>query len=255
MSSIIDIAAWLWLSLLGVGLLLLWKRSRRGGLTLLAVGFAWWLVERTALPARLLAALEAPYLESVSFIPSSADAIVVLGGWGVAANHELLGLDFGLAADRLFTGIELARRGLAPVLVVGGAVALGDKEAPEPALVRQWIDHWDLMEQPVLGLGPSRSTRDEAMHVAVLAEARGWQQVLLVTSAWHMPRAEATFRAAGVNVVPVACDFVGTSRVNRPSKWVPQTASLYMLQLWLHEIVGFQYYRARGWIRHGERFE
>jgi uncharacterized SAM-binding protein YcdF (DUF218 family) len=248
MSSFIDIGAWLWLGLLALGFLLLRRRARLAGLSLLLLGFAWWVLERTGLPARLLAGLEEPYLgRSATVMPPPADAIVVLGGWGVASTNEWLGLDFGPAADRLLTGIHLARQRLAPVLVVGGAATTSGEEGPEPELVRRWLSEWGLLEQPVLGLGPCRTTRDEALRVAVLAEEQGWSRVLLVTSTWHMKRAEAAFAAAGVNVVPVGADSLGTSLTRRRTQWVPQASSLYILQLWIHEVIGFHYYRARGW--------
>jgi uncharacterized SAM-binding protein YcdF (DUF218 family) len=70
------------------------------------------------------------------------------------------------------------------------------------------------------------------------------QPWLLVTSAWHMPRALATFRKAGWIVTPYPVDFrTGTetpwteySLANGAKKW----------QLALHEWVGLLAYRLAG---------
>lgn len=56
----------------------------------------------------------------------------------------------------------------------------------------------------VVTLGGVLNTREEAERSRELVERRGWKWVLLVTSAFHMGRAEATFRRAGVPVHPRA---------------------------------------------------
>jgi uncharacterized SAM-binding protein YcdF (DUF218 family) len=248
MSALIDPAAWLWLLLLLLGILFGANRWRRAGLIILAVCICWWGIEVTALPGRLLARLEKPYAGSNRTVPPSADAVIVLGGWGITSTNEFAGLDLGPAADRLLTGIDLARRGQADALVVGGAATTGTLEPIEPELVRRWLARWELSDVPVLGLGPCRSTRDEAVRAATLARERGWTRVLLVTSAWHLERARGAFRAAGLETIPVACDFLGTTSLRRPPKLVPQAQSMVLLQIWLHEMVGYWYYRARGWV-------
>ena len=52
-------------------------------------------------------------------------------------------------------------------------------------------DHATIMEND------SRNTRQNALFVAELAASLGVEHVLLVTSAWHMPRAAATFGRTG----------------------------------------------------------
>jgi uncharacterized SAM-binding protein YcdF (DUF218 family) len=123
--------------------------------------------------------------------------------------------------------------------------------APEPDLLERWIGRWELTEVPLSALGYCRNTRDEAVRMAELARENGWQRILLVTSAAHLARAEGAFEAVGLEVRPVGCDFVGMAAVlNRSGPvWVPQTGSLVLWENWLHEIVGMQYYRLRGWVR------
>src|SRR5437763_1587374 len=57
-------------------------------------------------------------------------------------------------------------------------------------------------------LGANEDTHDEALKVRVLATERGWHRVLLVTSANHMRRASGVFRAQGLEVIPVPCNFL-----------------------------------------------
>ncbi|MFN9905992.1 MAG: ElyC/SanA/YdcF family protein, partial [bacterium] len=51
----------------------------------------------------------------------------------------------------------------------------------------------------------SRTTAEEARDIGALGRRRGWNRLLLVTSAFHMPRALASFRRqSGLTVIPVA---------------------------------------------------
>ena len=245
MRALLDPAALLWLFLLLLGIGFVLKRRRLVGLLLLVLCAGWSAMEMTRLPGRLLASLERPYIGAAT--PSEADAIIVLGGGAAPSSNDFAGLDFSLATDRILTGIELGRRGLGKVLVVGGSATVEPEVAPEPHLLRRWIESWGVSKLPLMDLGSCRNTRDEAVRAAELAREHGWTRVLLVTSAWHLKRAEAAFRAVGLDVVPVGCDFMGTASLDRPSEWIPQAQSMVVLQIWLHEVVGFWYYQLRGW--------
>ncbi len=249
MSYLLDPAALLWLGLLLLGLTRLFKRPRGVGLLLLAVCAGWWVIEVTALPARLLAGLERPYLASAADDGEVYDAIVVLGGGTGYSTNEFAGLDFGMAADRVLTAVELARQGRGKQLVLGGSSRTEPERAPEPELLRRWVERWELTDKPIRTLGYCRNTRDEALRTAELAREHGWQRIILLTSASHLKRSEATFRAVDLQVRAVGCDFTGTAALQYPPKLVPQSGSMLLLQLWMHEVVGMQYYRLRGWIR------
>jgi uncharacterized SAM-binding protein YcdF (DUF218 family) len=87
-------------------------------------------------------------------------------------------------------------------------------------------------------------TEDESHAVARLA---GRARVALVTSAWHMPRAAALFRRAGVDFAPCPADFV--SRGAFRFRWGNLTwdsESLERSTLAVHEWVGLLWLRLRG---------
>ena len=99
-------------------------------------------------------------------------------------------------------------------------------------------------------LDNSHTTRDEAVRVHELVKSKNWETLYLVTSAWHMKRAEAVFRKHGVNVQPVGCDFKGYATTAKKRRWklFPQSGNFQKLYELAHEMVGYQYYRWRGWI-------
>ncbi len=186
-----------------------------------------------------------------------ADAVLVLGGYLSNGHHEPAGFDFSDASDRIMAGVELVRRGKAKHLVIGGGANIVEgRVQTEADAVEPWLQRWNLVSAPIVRLPVCTNTRDEAAALANLMKERGWKSVLLVTSAWHMRRSEAVFRTAGVSVTPVACDFsaypIGEGRLLNAWPIVPTPGKLHDFAVYCHEIIGWWYYRARGWIKSEE---
>lgn len=87
----------------------------------------------------------------------------------------------------------------------------------------------------------SRNTCENAEESSALARPDAGETWLLVTSASHMPRAIACFRAAGFAVVPYPVDYR-----TRDRRITPVAARLGVLDRAAHEWVGLAGYRALG---------
>lgn len=137
----------------------------------------------------------------LSEIPQ-ADAIVVLGG---GVGEILEGRPYPElypAADRAIMAARLFRAGKAPIIIPTG---IGAEHAEKPLLT-------DLGVPPaaILCESEARDTAENASKTFNLLRKRGCKKVLLVTSAWHMPRAQMLFKADGITVIPVGCDYENT---------------------------------------------
>ncbi len=202
-------------------------------------------------PALLVKRLEAPYLlENWDAVPA-ADAIVILGGGMGRASDALNGFNLKREADRVITAFELARQGKGKALVFGGGKGKPSEGAlSEGEFMQRWWGDWKLADIPTFVLPGSRNTYDEALSTKALAEEKEWETILLVTSGTHMTRAEAVFKTAGVNVIPVASDFEGSSYLERTGGWsiAPRQTSFYLMKVYLHEVIGWPYYKLRSWI-------
>jgi uncharacterized SAM-binding protein YcdF (DUF218 family) len=188
-----------------------------------------------------------------------ADAVVVLGGGLRPALPPRQGVEVAEGGDRLLRGVQLVRRGLAPLLVTsGGRVSFtGHDPAPPEALwARDLAQELGLPADRILINPGSRTTAEEARDIGTLGRRRGWTRVLLVTSAFHMPRSLATFQQrSGLTVVPVACDYQLPDRAhygkptlgNTLKSLVPDAEALYLSTLALKEHLGLAIYRLRGW--------
>jgi uncharacterized SAM-binding protein YcdF (DUF218 family) len=241
----------IWLVL---GLWLLRSVIRQRSLGLLAPGAAWLLLtvmSCTPLPSFLLAGLEnqLPKVKLAELPP--ADAILCLGGGVEPGLVEPIGIQLKSAADRLATALTMAAADKAPLLILGGGGFQHEGGLRSEAdAVRDYLRTHLRLKTDIHSLGICSDTHDEAVKVAALLQQRGLRQVLLVTSASHMPRSLAVFRKAGVSVIPVPCNY--TSSLNRVGEryWLhlPSAHGFEAFNCWLHEILGSWVYRWRGWI-------
>lgn len=241
-----------WLALL-ILTFALWRRGLRG-FAAAAAGIAlfMFLVGGTELPSVLLRSLERPYSEVKAEELPVCDAVVLLGGGFEPSLYEVADLRLTPAADRMIMALELMQLKKAPVLCIGGSsVFIDGREYVEGEVVRQALVDRRVLDAEILSLGRCENTAGEARKVADLCRQRGWQRVLLVTSANHLRRATAAFHTAGVNVIPAPCNFL-TFTGNRTNWWrvgPPAYGGFVRTSTWMREALGWHIYRARGWIR------
>jgi uncharacterized SAM-binding protein YcdF (DUF218 family) len=243
----------LWLVLLIFCVVLFRGRQRGPGLVAGGMAAIVTLCGGTDFPGWLLRGLEKPWVGlKIDSLPV-CDAVVVLGGGGEPSRYEMHGLHFTKAGDRMLMGLELMRIGKAATLCLGGGGAeLDGRVVAEAEVVRAWMSAWGLpANAEVVSFGLNRNTREEAEKTAAIARSRGWKRVLLVTSAFHMNRASATFRTLGVDVVPAPCNFLTSiSTSDNPIRFtVPGWQGFEKIDIWFHEVVGTRVYKTRGWIK------
>lgn len=190
--------------------------------------------------ARLVASLEAPAAAPAAGTPAPA-AIIVLGG---DARWTRGGLDVGpLTLERLRGGAALHRRTGLPVLVTAGP-----QQRREPALGTLMARSLEAdFGIPVRWVEPrARDTRDNAVLSAAMLRAEGIASALVVTHAWHMPRAlEAFGRLPGfaATAAPLAPRRVPPG--DRLGEWVPRADHLAESWFALHEWAGRLAYAIR----------
>jgi len=182
----------------------------------------------------------------------SADVIVVLGGATGAKLPPRRSAELVDASDRLLQAARLYRAGKAPLVLASGGHAPGagplPAEAPEMA---ELLVEWGVSREAIEVETRSFSTRTNALESAAILKRRGARSILLVTSAAHMRRAAASFRAAlgtGVLVTPAPADVQAVLPVGSPLLAVlPDAASLHATSMALREWEARFWYRVRGW--------
>lgn len=181
---------------------------RRRWLALTALGGLWFCSTLSAV-ALLGLPLERPYLATAraETLPA-AGAIVVLGG-GIGKVESMAYPEMFDGADRLWHAARLYKAGKAPKVIVSGR---NDLDAAVPLLV-----DFGIPREAIVVDNASRNTYENSRFTERLLGAG--TKVLLVTSAWHMPRACGNFSKTSLEIVPAACDFVATCAVRGSEHW------------------------------------
>jgi uncharacterized SAM-binding protein YcdF (DUF218 family) len=145
-------------------------------------------------------------------------------------------VQWGEAANRYFAGIALAAAGKARIIVLSSGIT--------PAYVRilhQVAVHEGIQPERILVTSPVLTTDDEAQAISAVP---GIHSVLLVTSAFHMPRAVMLFRARGLDVLPFPTDErVRVGQVLAPVDFIPAAVALDTSEAALREYYGLVIYK------------
>lgn len=202
----VRLETWL-LAALALALLAIARRRWRAALGLCGTVFAV-LLALTVLPLGdlLLAPIEGQYPQPARL--ARVDGIIVLGGGeDAAASRRWRQVELGEGAERYTAALALARRHPeARMLFAGGSGALRGGLS-EAGIAARWFAEQGLAGDRLLFEGASRNTRENARLGLALARPRPGETWLLITSAFHMPRALQSFEAAGwPGLVPYPVD-------------------------------------------------
>jgi len=183
------------------------------------------------------------------------DAVLVLSG-GYSEVPGTSGASEFDDFDRALAGYDLYRAGKAPrIMITGGWSALRSELETVGAALRERVLSFGVPDSDIIVVGRASNTEEEARAVRehfaanpVIDADTGQSRpprIILVTSAFHMTRAESLFRAAGLDVTPFPVDFRGPTRITLRS-FIPSGIALAQTELALHEIYGRVYYWFRG---------
>ncbi len=231
-----------------VGLVLLLTRSRQ---------LASWLVVTSLVLLALFGlsplgnALMLPLEERFPPWDSSRgppDGIVVLGGViaeDVSAARGAVALP--ASAERLTVAAELARRypNLRIIFSGGTNAVLFDKGAEAGFAVRQ-LEDLGVAHERIVAEEQSRNTVENAVFSRLIANPQPGQRWLVLTSAFHMPRAIAVFRAAGFPVEAYPVDWRTTGPIDRVRPFPSVSEGLRRTDVAVHEWIGLLLYRLTG---------
>ena len=176
------------------------------------------------------------------------DGVVVLGGaiWpDVSAARGVVGLND--AAERITATAELARRyPNARIIFSGGSSNLMFDQIAEAPFAVQELEALGVAHDRITAEEQSRNTVENAVFARLIADPKPGERWLLVTSAYHMPRAMGVFRAAGfpVEAYPVDWRTRGPMDALRPANTLSE--GLTRTDTAFHEWIGLVAYRLAG---------
>lgn len=232
------------------------KRSRWTPLPIVLALIILLTASNPYLSDRALKSLEWQY-----FPPSdmpNADAIVVLGGATRGIAPPGIMADMNEHGDRLLYAAKLYQEGKAPLIVLsGGRIGwFGDQES-EAADMAEILQIMGVPKEAMIEEPLSLNTYQNAVYTKKILEEKGIKQVILITSAFHMPRSVLIFRHQKINIIPAPTDFLVTeqnsqkytySLESKVISFLPDTGSLHRTTRAIKEYIGTVVYRLRGWL-------
>ncbi len=226
-----------------VFLLLIWAMFRRSTRYLFLAIVILYLASLPAVSNRLVAFLEGDYQRQVTAVAAQADAVVVLSGMvrSIPATNGYH-LEWNNAVDRLFAGIDLIKAKKAPRLVLTRGLLPWDEGPPEGEQLKKVAVEMGVDPQAILLTETVQNTEQEAQAVRKLLPRENLS-ILLVTSAYHMPRAVQLFSQRGFTVIAYPVDFRAQDTSTSAMDLLPNAGALAETSLFTREMIGRLYYR------------
>ncbi len=131
-----------------------------------------------------------------------------------------------------------------PVVATGGSSPLGANYAE---VMADTLRKEGVPGELILLERKASSTHENAVFTARMLIPKGIRKILLVTEAYHMPRARGAFTKAGFEVYPAPCFYRTREFRGTWEDWLaPQLKSVRMVEDALHELIGLAIYKLQG---------
>ncbi|WP_312336592.1 YdcF family protein [Anaerospora hongkongensis] len=213
-----------------------YRSQRKTAVFLFAFTILFYFCTISAVADPVIRSLESRYTPPAVI---SGDVIVLLGGGATLDTPNLTGPGHlsGYAANRLLTAAQLYHKYRLPILVSGGKVL--ETSGTEAELSRILLLDLNVPDEKILVENQSLNTSQNAVYSKKLLDFYGFNQPILVTSAFHMPRAVLQFQKVGSKVIPYPTDY--QANVHNLISWfdfIPSSNALTNIALTTKEYLG-----------------
>ena len=180
--------------------------------------------------------------------------VVVLGNGlgGYSAFGGTFEVPLGQTAMNTLFALNRYRRYPASILIASGGSQPGaEGGSSEAAVIADALRRNGVPSDHILLESTSTTTREQAIAVSRILQARGDARCVLVTSPQQMSRAAAVFRGVGITAVPLPAGSVmwSASEISHWWSWlVPSSQARLVSRDVLYEVIAWPYYRLRGWV-------
>lgn len=240
-----------------IAFVLLWWYPKWSAFTIALAFTMIFVFSNSWVSQRLIKSLEWQNLPAKE-LPQAA-AIVVLGGGIKPANSPRPWVDVSEAGDRILHGVRLYQQSKAPFLILsGGRIDWKNGGPPESGDMAEIAKTMGVPATAILQDTDSLNTYENAVNVKQILKSKGIEgDVLLVTSALHMPRSILIFKKQKIEVIPAPTDFLVTEKdlEEIQGSWeaillnmIPDAENLQNSTKTLKEYIGIVVYRLRGWL-------
>ncbi len=157
---------------------------------------------------------------------------------------------YNKGADRLLHTLQLYREHkIKSIIISGGAAVVVGEQIPEAESLKKTFLNAAIPSNAMIIETESRNTMENALFTKKIIDSLNLKgPFLLVTSAFHMKRANGCFKKAGIEVTEYPTDFYSTDGKFTPDYLIiPSERALSKWSLLIHEILGYWVYRIMGY--------
>jgi uncharacterized SAM-binding protein YcdF (DUF218 family) len=219
------------------------KKSYSAGFSFLIMALLIWSLSIHPTSDLLLSDLEYSNPMPTSPDALSGDVIILLGNGQYSKSPDLTGI--GSPSEemfvRLFTAYRLSDELYIPIIVCGYDI---DTDNPDRiSMIERMLTDFGVPEDQIIIESSSRDTIENAKNAKAICHYMGFENPILVTSAFHMKRAVLSFKHAGLAVLPIAASFKSISdNYYTFSSFLPEIEYLNKSTIAIREYIGLAIY-------------
>jgi uncharacterized SAM-binding protein YcdF (DUF218 family) len=156
---------------------------------------------------------------------------------------------FTISSDRFIATVQLYHQGyIKKIIISGGSAAILIKEPIEADFLKAQLIKSGIPENDIITDLNSRSTFENAICSKKIIDSLHLNgPFVLITSAYHMPRALKVFKKADIDVIAYPCDFIEIDNTfSIENFFFPKPALLTDWRIMFKEIIGTIIYEITG---------
>lgn len=177
--------------------------------------------------------------EEISF----HQGVVVLSGGGQTLEIDgSIFVEWG-DPDRFFAGVNAVKYKKADKVIFTRGKVPWSNSIPEGETMKKAAMDVGIPPEKILLTRMVSNTAEEAMAVEAVIQSEGIKSILLVTSSFHMPRAELLFRKQGIELETFPVDFQALGHRVNWLHFIPSAAGFDKTSQGIREFIGRAYYK------------
>lgn len=210
------------------------KKQKKIASLLLAIVLFLYLSSISIVSSFLIAQLENSY--NPPKIIEKVDAIVVLGGGATNDTPDITGVGGlnSIPSARLLTALRLQKKLDSYIILSGGQIY--DDSGKEADIAKRILMDLGVKEDKIILENNSLTTTENAKYTAKIIKDKGFKDVILVTSAFHMNRAMENFHQEGISPIAYPGDYMVNKKLSvHLTKFMPSSQALEMTSIFFQE--------------------
>lgn len=187
---------------------------------------------------------------SIKQLNKNYEAAIVLGGisfW----DHELNRIQFSRSSDRVFQSLELYHLGyVKKLIIVGGSGSVVYPLDKESVQIKTYLMNIGYKDEDIIIEERSRNTFENAKYTKEILDSLKMKgPFLMVTSGFHMKRAQACYEKFGIHSTAYSTDrYSGEMIFEFYKLFIPNTSCIQAWDVLLHEFFGYVVYYFSGFM-------